>query len=440
MECCKMKILELKITKLHDYIDYNIMFNKDVTFLYGDNGCGKTTVLNIITSIITGRVYELFKFRFNSIALKYIEQHSNTPKKIIIHKNNENSTLIINYNQKDYAIELQRIRIMEERIEDEIEIEHLYLSEYSVLSEIKKEFSYIYLPLNRNGSINDNVSIYMRKNLHRLYTRASPYSDLTINDVTTLIRESYNRINFTLSKINENFSEELLKSFLDIENITNAKQLLIYANKLNPDDISKIQNDYTVVLKTIKKWDDSTNEKITIFFESLLNDIKKSKNENGLNIEILFKLSELIKINSVIEKAERLEQSKSKVTQPLSNFLNAVNKFIKGKNNKKEICIDKEGQLFLKTSHKPKIDLQLLSSGEKQIVTFFAYLVFGLNNTNQSLFIVDEPELSLHLEWQLEFVDTLLELNPDIQLIFATHSPEIIGKRRDKAFKLIPNY
>lgn len=435
-----MKILELKITKLHDYIDYNVMFNKDVTFLYGDNGCGKTTVLNIITSIITGRVYELFKFRFNSIALKYIEQHSNTPKKIIIHKNNENSTLIINYNQKDYAIELQRIRIMEERIEDEIEIEHLYLSEYSVLSEIKKEFSYIYLPLNRNGSINDNVSIYMRKNLHRLYTRASAYSDLTINDVTTLIRESYNRINFTLSKINENFSEELLKSFLDIENITNAKQLLIYANKLNPDDISKIQNDYTVVLKTIKKWDDSTNEKITIFFESLLNDIKKSKNENGLNIEILFKLSELIKINSVIEKAERLEQSKSKVTQPLSNFLNAVNKFIKGKNNKKEICIDKEGQLFLKTSHKPKIDLQLLSSGEKQIVTFFAYLVFGLNNTNQSLFIVDEPELSLHLEWQLEFVDTLLELNPDIQLIFATHSPEIIGKRRDKAFKLIPNY
>lgn len=435
-----MKILELKITKLHDYIDYNIMFNKDVTFLYGDNGCGKTTVLNIITSIITGRAYELFKFRFNSITLKYIEQHSNTPKKIIIHKNNENSTLIINYNQKDYAIELQRIRIMEERIEDEIEIEHLYLSEYSVLSEIKKEFSYIYLPLNRNGSINDNVSIYMRKNLHRLYTRASAYSDLTINDVTTLIRESYNRINFTLSKINENFSEELLKSFLDIENITNAKQLLIYANKLNPDDISKIQNDYTVVLKTIKKWDDSTNEKITIFFESLLNDIKKSKNENGLNIEILFKLSELIKINSVIEKAERLEQSKSKVTQPLSNFLNAVNKFIKEKNNKKEICIDKEGQLFLKTSHKPKIDLQLLSSGEKQIVTFFAYLVFGLNNTNQSLFIVDEPELSLHLEWQLEFVDTLLELNPDIQLIFATHSPEIIGKRRDKAFKLIPNY
>ena len=80
-----------------------------------------------------------------------------------------------------------------------------------------------------------------------------------------------------------------------------------------------------------------------------------------------------------------------------------------------------------------------LSSGEKQIVTFFAYLLFGLQDTNQSLFIVDEPEVSLHLQWQRQFVDTLLELNPEIQLIFATHAPEIIGRHRDKAFKLIPN-
>ena len=92
------------------------------------------------------------------------------------------------------------------------------------------------------------------------------------------------------------------------------------------------------------------------------------------------------------------------------------------------------------TSQKNKVDIHHLSSGEKQIVTFFAYLIFGLQNTNQSLFIVDEPELSLHLYWQRLFVDTILEINPDIQLIFATHAPEIIGKHRDKAVELIPNY
>ena len=55
MRYSNMKIKHFKIEKLHGYIDYNIKFNNDVTFLYGNNGCGKTTVLNIITSIITGK-------------------------------------------------------------------------------------------------------------------------------------------------------------------------------------------------------------------------------------------------------------------------------------------------------------------------------------------------------------------------------------------------
>ena len=80
-----------------------------------------------------------------------------------------------------------------------------------------------------------------------------------------------------------------------------------------------------------------------------------------------------------------------------------------------------------------------MSSGEKQIVTFFAYLVFGLETTNQSIFIVDEPELSLHLKWQRQFVDAIMEINNNVQLIFATHAPEIVGRNRSKAVKLIPD-
>lgn len=79
-----------------------------------------------------------------------------------------------------------------------------------------------------------------------------------------------------------------------------------------------------------------------------------------------------------------------------------------------------------------------MSSGEKQIVTFFAYLIFGLESTNQSIFIVDEPELSLHLKWQKQFVDSIIDVNSNVQLIFATHAPEMIGRHRDKAVNLVP--
>lgn len=439
MECCKVKIKKLQIEKLHGYIDYDIEFNDDVTFLYGDNGCGKTTILNILTSIITGRVYELSKYQFKTISLEYSSMKEKAIKKITVEIDIENRSILLNYNKTDYSIGIQRIRVIDSRLEEINEIERFYFNEYSVLSEVKNEFNYIYLPLNRNGSLNE-LNFRFNKKMHRLNNLASYSSDMTLNDVADLIKDAYNRINFNLSKINETFSEELLKSFLDIENISNARQLLAYANKLDPSEITKIKNDYTDVLKTIKKWDGMTEKKITDFFESLLNDVKESEGESGFSIEILFKLSELIKINKVIERAEKIELSKSKVSQPLSNFLDAVNKFINMKTTKKEMYIDKDGNIYLKTPYKKRIDLQQLSSGEKQIVTFFAYLLFGLQDTNQSIFIVDEPELSLHLQWQRQFVDTLLDLNPDIQLIFATHAPEIIGKHRDKAFKLIPNY
>ena len=306
--------------------------------------------------------------------------------------------------------------------------------------DIRNEFSYIFLPLNRNGSINNEENNFFRRRLHRPNARPTFYSDISLSDVSMLVKDSYNRINFTLSKINENLSENLLKSFLDVDHIANAHQLLAYAYKLSPNEIKKIKADYTDVLKIIKKWDSTTEEKITEFFNSLLSDMDNQKNGSDWSIEILFKLSELIKITNIIVKAEEVEKSKDRTLEPLSNFLSAVNKFINTKTSQKEISIDSEGQIFLKTSYKNRIDLQELSSGEKQIVTFFAYLIFGLRDTNQSLFIVDEPELSLHLQWQRQFVDTILELNPDIQLIFATHAPEIIGKHLDKAVKLIPNY
>lgn len=70
------------------------------------------------------------------------------------------------------------------------------------------------------------------------------------------------------------------------------------------------------------------------------------------------------------------------------------------------------------------------------MLVFFANLIFGVKDTSSGIFVVDEPELSLHLSWQKVFVKKALEVNSNVQLIFATHAPEIIGKYRDRAEKL----
>ena len=128
-------------------------------------------------------------------------------------------------------------------------------------------------------NINNEENKFFRRRLHRPNARPTFYSDISLSDVSMLVKDSYNRINFTLSKINENLSENLLKSFLDVDHIANAHQLLAYAYKLSPNERKKIKADYTDVLKIIKKWDSTTEEKITEFFNSLLSDMDNQKKE-----------------------------------------------------------------------------------------------------------------------------------------------------------------
>ena len=65
-----------------------------------------------------------------------------------------------------------------------------------------------------------------------------------------------------------------------------------------------------------------------------------------------------------------------------------------------------------------------LSAGEKQIL---AILLTVLVEDNQSyVLFMDEPEISLHFEWQKQLIGLVLKLNPNIQIIMTTHSPAVV--------------
>jgi predicted ATP-binding protein involved in virulence len=70
----------------------------------------------------------------------------------------------------------------------------------------------------------------------------------------------------------------------------------------------------------------------------------------------------------------------------------------------------------------------VLSAGEKQMLSFICYNAFHQN----AIIFIDEPELSLHVDWQRQLYKILKNQNPTNQFIFATHSPFIYGKYPDK--------
>lgn len=81
------------------------------------------------------------------------------------------------------------------------------------------------------------------------------------------------------------------------------------------------------------------------------------------------------------------------------------------------------------------VNSDLLSAGEKQMLSFIAYNAFYQN----SIIIIDEPELSLHVDWQRQLFPILLGQQASNQFIVATHSPFIYSKYPDKEIQLEPN-
>ncbi len=91
----------------------------------------------------------------------------------------------------------------------------------------------------------------------------------------------------------------------------------------------------------------------------------------------------------------------------------------------------KDTKLAFRLKNDVKIHWYDLSSGEKQLLIIL--LTVLCQDEKPSILIMDEPEISLYLEWQYELIQIIKKMNPHCQQIIVTHSPSIYGKEwRDK--------
>ena len=101
------------------------------------------------------------------------------------------------------------------------------------------------------------------------------------------------------------------------------------------------------------------------------------------------------------------------------------------------MTITNSGEIIITSSDIGKgkyIPINRLSSGEKQLLVMLSSLAFNEDIEGEGVFIIDEPELSLHLSWQELFVKSIIQVNPKLQLILATHSPTIISEHEEEKY------
>ena len=99
-----MRIESLDIRKLHNLYDYSVQFKPDLTFLYGSNGFGKTTILNIIESIVSGRIYDLYSWDFERIRLNYVDDEGDSSAVMSIQISYNNESICVTFRGSNRTI------------------------------------------------------------------------------------------------------------------------------------------------------------------------------------------------------------------------------------------------------------------------------------------------------------------------------------------------
>ena len=126
---------------------------------------------------------------------------------------------------------------------------------------------------------------------------------------------------------------------------------------------------------------------------------------------------------------------KLETLEPLLERINLFKKLIKQRFTTKDVQVDREHGILV-NARGGEIPLDKLSSGEQHQLVLFFELLFEIKEN--SLILIDEPELSLHVAWQKKFVGDLLgiiDLNK-FDVVLATHSPQLVSHWEDLVVEL----
>ena len=430
-------ISQFTIEGLFGYKTVTLDFSAAVKIVSAENGTGKTTLLNALYWTLTGQFFRLQAINFyrmyihfqsgefieilkkdvTSINLREVESSPITMRRFGLSRAQLASlmeTYLVYGDSEIFTSCDPYVKLFQTSPWDEDEIRqrvHDLVEQYidtEQFSDIKQKIDIslngteiLYLPTYRRIETTlgvENVKKAEGSRDRLIYFGLSDV-EATLNEITAAIKTSALA---AYTKISATFLDNLVatgESGSSLQAINNIDQ---EAMKM-------------VLARIGKNDDDQTVRKIDILMQSgEINDPKY--------YHLKYFLSELT------------NSSKSQAAQEdaINGFISIVNGYWGTASAEKEFVYDKyKVDIFVKNRiSQTRIPLRVLSSGEKQIVSIFSRLYFS--NAKSYFVIIDEPELSLSIDWQRLFLPNVV-LSPKCRALLAiTHSPFVFENDLDE--------
>lgn len=401
-----------------------VRFERDVNFLIGRNGSGKTTIINLIAAALKGDIATLYSVSFERIVvtLKSIGANKKPIIEVKKRKNSSSGALEVEYLIKGSTTEKGDTFLIEGPFED-----RLYMDSRSIRHrrsvEIGSKLSSIL-----GGIVEVNWVSVHRGSLNRFPpSRRDEEFDSAIDQKIDEISQKFASYFSLLASRAEleikSFQEQVFLSLLDQERDFNS--VFLQLNE-EPQDKSVVIG----VLLDLGVNSVRAHRAVSAHFAKVDAAKRKWEGEKQLPWGDAITLSDTIRVARMIKKWHELNQKRDDIFKPKSEFERIMNKMFGGKSLK----FDQRNSPVIDIPGRPPIPIGALSSGEKQLFILLGEVL--LQENRPVVFISDEPELSLHVDWQSQLFKNIVKLNPNCQVISATHSPDIVGFYQSKVIKV----
>ncbi|MFB2839424.1 AAA family ATPase [Floridanema evergladense] len=448
-----MRIKQISVSGLFGIFDHVIPLNIDerITIIHGPNGFGKTAVLRLLNGLFNSRYSELKAIPFSNFRVDFDDDSSIEITKNINHlENAEKSNNIINFNfykpnSETVCFTLENIKIslgidfpieileetipglrqvapkiwryvptgetlsleeVLERFENLLPFEVKSREDSEWLRQLKSNIHVRLIESQRLLNLVPNRSSRMNYGTPSMLPTVSAYSD----ELAKFMRDKFTEYGTTSQSLDRTFpvrvvkqqsspdlTEEQLRDQLN--QLEETRSRLVAVGLLNKDENS----DFQIQAEAI---DENTKNILSVYVD----DVEK-------------KLSVFNDIANKIDLLKRIINNKFSYSYKQINF------------NKEK------GFVFTARYDPSSTDSKTLSpadlsSGEQHELVLLYELLFKVKPG--SLVLIDEPELSLHVGWQVQFLKDLQEITKlaDLDILMATHSPDIIQDRWDLTVEL----
>lgn len=457
-----MRIHRFTASKVHGYLSFDVRFDKQLSFLTGINGSGKTSVIQSIVALISPDFWVLSNLSFahlqvdiehNNRRIWIRAEHSDSAGTEVTTSDTETTLLIEPFDQDSLAGSAP-YRRSEREFEYYSSLEARY-ARHPVMTLISELPTPMFLDLDRRvRAIDERRYRYSPSRSRASRNIFSQSLSESLQATTGLAEQSYRDALIEVGFLGESLRRSMILDLLELEPSRYGFELDT-PNAAELDTLTEIRDSLAQLPDILQIPEEQIQQKLIPTLNTLESYAREIPRKTKPS-QILQKASvddprvsaligwssnrpQLKKLVKMVDKVQQYNKERADKLERTNAYLDVLNAFLT--DSGKTLFFDDRGYLwfFIKDAGENRHPMSF-SSGEGQLFVILTHLFFNPLAHENNVFIVDEPELSLHVQWQELFVDSVVSANDGIQYIMATHSPSIILDRVNNCRDLSPSY